>query len=49
MSSLLTNYIFFIIIFGSHSAAGAKYKVAVLGGGPSGACAAEALAKNPNI
>lgn len=27
----------------------AKYKVAVIGGGPSGACAAEALAQNPNI
>jgi len=26
-----------------------KYKVAVIGGGPSGACAAEVLAKNPNI
>lgn len=26
-----------------------KFKVAVIGGGPSGACAAEALAKNPNI
>lgn len=26
-----------------------KYKVAVVGGGPSGACAAEALAQNPNI
>lgn len=26
-----------------------KLKVAVIGGGPSGACAAEALAKNPNI
>ena len=26
-----------------------KYRVAVIGGGPSGACAAEALAKNPNI
>jgi geranylgeranyl reductase len=26
-----------------------KFKVAVLGGGPSGACAAEALARNPNI
>ena len=29
--------------------AGAKFKVAVLGGGPSGACAAEALARDPNI
>lgn len=26
-----------------------KFKVAVVGGGPSGSCAAEALAKNPNI
>lgn len=26
-----------------------KFKVAVIGGGPSGACAAEELAKNPNI
>jgi geranylgeranyl diphosphate/geranylgeranyl-bacteriochlorophyllide a reductase len=26
-----------------------KYKVAVVGGGPSGSCAAEVLAKNPNI
>lgn len=33
----------------SSLAAGAKYKVAVIGGGPSGACAAEVLAKNPNI
>mmetsp|Transcript_27529 Transcript_27529/g.37845 ORF Transcript_27529/g.37845 Transcript_27529/m.37845 type:complete len:440 (+) Transcript_27529:77-1396(+) len=33
----------------SSLAAGAKYKVAVIGGGPSGSCAAEALAKNPNI
>jgi geranylgeranyl reductase len=31
------------------SAVGTKYKVAVIGGGPSGACAAEELAKNPNI
>lgn len=30
-------------------AAGMKYKVAVVGGGPSGACAAEILAQNPNI
>lgn len=30
-------------------AVGAKYKVAVVGGGPSGACAAEQLAKNPMI
>ena len=28
---------------------GMKYKVAVVGGGPSGACAAEILAQNPNI
>jgi geranylgeranyl diphosphate/geranylgeranyl-bacteriochlorophyllide a reductase len=28
---------------------GAKYKVAVIGGGPSGSCAAEVLAQNPNI
>ena len=27
----------------------AKFKVAVIGGGPSGACAAEVLAKNPDI
>jgi len=27
----------------------AKYKVAVIGGGPSGACAAEELAKNKDI
>jgi geranylgeranyl reductase len=26
-----------------------KFRVAVIGGGPSGACAAEALAANPNI
>ena len=31
------------------TAAGQKYRVAVVGGGPSGACAAEALARNPNI
>jgi len=31
------------------TAAGSKYRVAVVGGGPSGACAAEALAKNPSI
>ena len=30
-------------------ALGTKLKVAVIGGGPSGSCAAEALAKNPNI
>jgi geranylgeranyl reductase len=30
-------------------AAGPKFKVAVVGGGPSGACAAEVLAQNPNI
>ena len=30
-------------------ASGMKYKVAVVGGGPSGACAAEILAQNPNI
>jgi len=28
---------------------GAKFKVAVIGGGPSGACAAEILAQNPDI
>jgi len=28
---------------------GPKFKVAVVGGGPSGSCAAEALAQNPNI
>jgi len=33
----------------SSAAVGQKYRVAVVGGGPSGACAAEALAKNPNI
>jgi geranylgeranyl reductase len=27
----------------------AKYKIAVVGGGPSGACAAEVLAQNPNV
>jgi len=32
-----------------HNVAGQKYRVAVVGGGPSGACAAEVLAKNPNI
>lgn len=26
-----------------------KYRVAVIGGGPSGACAAEILAQDPNI
>lgn len=26
-----------------------KYKVAVIGGGPAGACAAEIVAKNPNL
>jgi flavin-dependent dehydrogenase len=30
-------------------AAPGKYKVAVVGGGPSGACAAEILAQNPKI
>jgi len=35
------------IIFWFNLAAGAKFKVAVIGGGPSGSCAAEALAKNP--
>jgi geranylgeranyl diphosphate/geranylgeranyl-bacteriochlorophyllide a reductase len=33
----------------SSLAAGGKFKVAVVGGGPSGACAADALSKNPNI
>jgi flavin-dependent dehydrogenase len=33
----------------STSAPGAKFKVAVVGGGPSGSCAAEILAKNPKI
>jgi geranylgeranyl reductase len=33
----------------SSSAPGAKFKVAVVGGGPSGSCAAEILAKNPKI
>jgi geranylgeranyl diphosphate/geranylgeranyl-bacteriochlorophyllide a reductase len=28
---------------------GRKFRVAVVGGGPSGSCAAEALAKNPKI
>ena len=31
------------------TAVGQKFRVAVVGGGPSGACAAEALARNPNI
>lgn len=35
--------------FISYSAAPQKFRVAVVGGGPSGACAADALAKNPNI
>lgn len=30
-------------------AAGTKFKVAVVGGGPAGACASEALTKNPNV
>lgn len=33
----------------SIAAVGAKYKVAVVGGGPAGSCAAEMLAKNPKI
>lgn len=32
-----------------YTAVGTKYRVAVVGGGPSGSCAAEELAKNPNI
>jgi geranylgeranyl reductase len=31
------------------AATGVKIKVAVIGGGPSGSCAAEILAQNPNI
>jgi geranylgeranyl reductase len=31
------------------TSSGAKYRVAVVGGGPAGACAAEELAKNPDI
>ena len=37
-----------IIIIVALSASG-KYRVAVVGGGPSGACAAEILAQNPKI
>lgn len=44
-SAILTNH---PRLF-STSLNAAKYKVAVVGGGPSGACAAEALAKNPDI
>ena len=33
----------------SFSLDAAKFKIAVVGGGPSGACAAEVLAKNPNV
>ena len=46
------NLIFFApnyFCFDPVAIVGTKFKVAVLGGGPSGACAAEALAKNPNI
>ena len=38
--------IFLIMLY---LASNTKYRVAVIGGGPSGSCAAEALAKNPNI
>ena len=42
-----------VLAIASHTAFGLangmKYKVAVVGGGPSGACAAEILAQNPNI
>lgn len=40
-----------LLIVGSVDAlaVGQKFKVAVVGGGPSGSCAAEALSKNPNI
>lgn len=35
--------------FNCIAAAPQRFRVAVVGGGPSGACAAEALARNPNI
>lgn len=38
-----------MVVVTAHGLAMKKYKVAVIGGGPSGACAADALAKNPNI
>jgi geranylgeranyl reductase len=39
----------FAILALTYSLAAPKFKVAVVGGGPAGACAAEALTANPNI
>lgn len=53
MMSLNLLVVLVVLAVASHAvlglAAGMKYKVAVVGGGPSGACAAEILAQNPNI
>ena len=45
-TGILTQDLYYLIWL---SASGKKFRVAVVGGGPSGACAAEALARNPNI
>jgi geranylgeranyl reductase len=53
MMSLNLLVVLVVLALASHTAfglaPGMKYKVAVVGGGPSGACAAEILAQNPNI
>jgi geranylgeranyl reductase len=53
MMSLNLLVVLVVLAIASHTAFGLangmKYKVAVVGGGPSGACAAEILAQNPNI
>jgi len=53
MMSLNLLVVLVVLAITSHTAFGLangmKYKVAVVGGGPSGACAAEILAQNPNI
>jgi len=49
---IYTGLTFAAMLVGASSMAtktGAKYRVAVVGGGPSGSCAAEELAKNPDI
>jgi len=46
---MLRLIVLIISFVSSSSLAAQKFRVAVVGGGPSGSCAAEALAKNPNI
>merc|ERR1719464_2441329 len=48
-SSFINGGVSHLVVSGSSSSLDMKYKVAVVGGGPSGACAAEIFAQEKNI